>query len=91
MDATPEALEGRAGRVPKTVYDPWHGRCAPRFPARAARWPPPIPPHNMQNVGSTDLLFIALELKPRKRGLAPGRALDEAVAWAGGGAACAGS
>jgi len=31
----------------------------------AALWSPPVPSHYIQNVGTTDLLVIAVELKPK--------------------------
>lgn len=30
-----------------------------------ALWSPPVPPHYIVNVGTTELLVIAVELKPK--------------------------
>lgn len=41
-------------------------RTLPRKPQLgAALWSPPVPLHYIENVGSTDLLIIAVELKPK--------------------------
>ena len=32
----------------------------------AALWSPPVPLHSIENVGTTDLVAIAIELKPKK-------------------------